>query len=685
MSPSEPRSSWLIGLGVLLLAVAMTYVFWQPLWGGTEGFIGGDMYPYFYPQKTFLADRLTAGEFPLWNNLVGQGYPVVAESQTGLLYPTNLLLYRLFDVQLAYNLSHLLHAVLAFVGTWLLARRLGLTVGGALVTALVFVYGWFPARACLEWAMIGGAWFPLVLWGAESWLQTRRARWLLVTAFALALFLLGGHFHLAFITLVATVGYALIRPAASPSSSPSPATPTVQATTTNTRWFRDRAAVAGAIVVGFLLVAAQLLPTLELRGRSQRFEFSSEHNPLYGRIPLNYLSHIVAPWLWFRADVNRDEFLGGSNQVEAHLYCGLIPIVLALGTALVLIRRRTWTPVAAWLVLGLLFLALATGWPLVWLKALPGFGFFRGAGRYGMVTAFAIALTAGWGLETLLARQKLLIRFAVIAACLATTTYDLLRVVPSVSYASIVPSPLALLDKSEVRKILAAAPQARVFGPGQNVLTIAGVSQLPVYLGIGPAEYFENGSATLSSQPDPKLTDAEIADRVAWLRQGGVTHLLGQKPWDTNRWPLRLVWQDFDQLFNRAWGQYQDPLYLYEILDAPGRVVLAEGAAGTATVAEYGANRVALTANLTAPGRVVLKDLLYPGWAVTVDDQPATVEVDAKMFRAVDVPAGEHRIVWSYRPRSFYTGAAISLVTLLVVAAGGLWARRRAARKIGKA
>ena len=507
---------WLTGLTVLVAAVLMTWVFWQQLWEGlgvggrkSQGFIGGDMYPYFYPQKTFLRDRIRAGEFPLWNNLVGQGYPVVAESQTGVLYFPNLALYGRLDVQTAYNASHLIHAALAFIGTWLLARRLGLGVGGSLFTALVFVYGWFPARSCVEWAMIGGAYFPLVLWTTESWLQQRRFRWLVWTALFLAMFLLAGHFHLAFITLLALVGYVLIRPQFVGGSDPveisnAPAAVPTENGRKPASWFKDRVFLAGAVLTGFLLAAVQLAPTYELRSRSQRVEFSGEHDPLYGRIPPKYLSHIVAPWLWFRPGVNPDNFLGGSNRVEAHLYCGMLPVGLALLAALVLLFRRTWNPAAAWLVLGALFLALATGEPLVWLKTLPGFGFFRGAGRYGMVTAFSIALASGWMLDTLLARRLAAFQFAVIALSLVATTYDLVRVVPHVTYAAIVPSPLAQRSKSRVRQILSAVPGARVFGPGQNILTIAGVSQLPVYLGIGPSEYFEGEAATISSQPDPQ-------------------------------------------------------------------------------------------------------------------------------------------------------------------------------------
>ena len=82
------------------------------------------------PQKVWYADRLHVGEFPLWNALAGHGYPLVAESQTGAFYPVNVVLYRLCDVNTAYNISHLLHYIATFVVASLYARRMGLSLSG---------------------------------------------------------------------------------------------------------------------------------------------------------------------------------------------------------------------------------------------------------------------------------------------------------------------------------------------------------------------------------------------------------------------------------------------------------------------------------------------------------------------------------------------------------------------------
>ena len=53
----------------------------------------------------------------------------------------------------------------------------------------------------------------------------------------------------------------------------------------------------------------------------------------------------------------------------------------------------------------------------------------------------------------------------------------------------------------------------------------------------------------------------------------------------------------------------------------------------------------------------------------TVDGAPAQPLTIDGMLRGVDVPAGSHTVVWSYHPRSFYWGLAVSLVTFLFLAA----------------
>ena len=263
-------------LWVLFVSIALSLFFWWPLFVG-HGFIGGDLYPYFFPQKVFYSDSLRAGVLPLWNDLTGFGYPVLGESQTGAAYPFHLVFYRLFSVNTAYNIEHLLHYGICFVGTALLAVRLQVTTRGALLAALVFTYGWFPPRACLEWAILTGCWLPVALYCVESFIQTRLWRYSIGLSVTLGLQLLAGHFHLAFITHLMVASFALWRLWIGPSPSR-----IAKDHATGSRRGAMVTALVLAGIAGIGLAGVQLLPAWELKQRSSRVVTSSDYDPAYG-------------------------------------------------------------------------------------------------------------------------------------------------------------------------------------------------------------------------------------------------------------------------------------------------------------------------------------------------------------------------------------------------------------------
>jgi hypothetical protein len=83
-----------------------------------------------------------------------------------------------------------------------------------------------------------------------------------------------------------------------------------------------------------------------------------------------------------------------------------------------------------------------------------------------------------------------------------------------------------------------------------------------------------------------------------------------------------------------------------------------------ARIAEDLPERVVADINSGAAGILVLADLDYPGWKAAVDGRPARILSADGYLRAVALPAGSHRVVFRYRPVSFYAGAAVSLLAL---------------------
>jgi hypothetical protein len=89
--------------------------------------------------------------------------------------------------------------------------------------------------------------------------------------------------------------------------------------------------------------------------------------------------------------------------------------------------------------------------------------------------------------------------------------------------------------------------------------------------------------------------------------------------------------------------------------------------------------RVELTAHLGEPGLVVLADVFYPGWRLTVDGKATEILRVNRMMRGAAVDAGTHRLVYTYQPLSFRVGMVISLcalaVTVVLIAASLLHPR----------
>jgi hypothetical protein len=99
------------------------------------------------------------------------------------------------------------------------------------------------------------------------------------------------------------------------------------------------------------------------------------------------------------------------------------------------------------------------------------------------------------------------------------------------------------------------------------------------------------------------------------------------------------------------------------------RPIVGSGGKGfvVGRLAEDLPERVVAEVHSDGAGILVLTDLAYPGWRAEADGQPVPILEADGFFRAVALSAGEHRVVFRYRPLSFFIGAGISLGALLLL------------------
>jgi hypothetical protein len=98
-------------------------------------------------------------------------------------------------------------------------------------------------------------------------------------------------------------------------------------------------------------------------------------------------------------------------------------------------------------------------------------------------------------------------------------------------------------------------------------------------------------------------------------------------------------------------------------------------ASETVSVVSYDSDRVELAARLNSPGLLVLADVYYPGWELTIDGEPAPILRANRAMRGALLSQGNHRLVYTYRPASVRVGAVISILGVLTFLAW-LWQSR---------
>lgn len=77
-------------------------------------------------------------------------------------------------------------------------------------------------------------------------------------------------------------------------------------------------------------------------------------------------------------------------------------------------------------------------------------------------------------------------------------------------------------------------------------------------------------------------------------------------------------------------------------------------------------DEMVLRAHLERDGLVVLADTFYPGWHAYVDGREQPIYAANLAFRGVAVAAGEHAVVFRYKPLALYRGVLVALTALVM-------------------
>jgi hypothetical protein len=390
----------------LLLAVFVLLLFARLLF--TDRVLAsGDILHYFYPYRDYAAAALREGHIPLWNPYIFGGAPFLANPQAAVLYPLHWPLSWLPVTKHIYW-SAALHAWILALGGYALMRRLGSGWLAGVVTGLVLAgSGFYGGMLGHINQMNGAAWLPWMVWAgivsseqlSVSSGRSRIAYYVLRIAYFslfVSLSLLAGHTQTAYINLfgvgVMGIGYWVLGSRQWRPWHPIP----------NTQYLISFLLIYGAgTLLGLLLSAAQLLPTLELSGLGLRGGGLS-----YQEVTSFSLRPLLLAWTLLPSYGLRDlsvvfDTLGYTEFVASVGTLGLLLAVVGLwkGRGSDAWNRRLWWLGVGFAGLGLL-LALGRWNPAYYLlyKFVPGFDLFRTPARWMMLYSLGVAILAGEGI-----------------------------------------------------------------------------------------------------------------------------------------------------------------------------------------------------------------------------------------------------------------------------------------------
>ena len=79
-------------------------------------------------------------------------------------------------------------------------------------------------------------------------------------------------------------------------------------------------------------------------------------------------------------------------------------------------------------------------------------------------------------------------------------------------------------------------------------------------------------------------------------------------------------------------------------------------------------SRVEVRTSSKSPQFLVLSDTYYPGWRAYIDSDETEVFQTNYILRGVMVPAGRHVVTFEFKPKTFYLGIIVSLMSGLALA-----------------
>lgn len=332
-----------------------------------------DVIGQIYPWKHFTIQSLKAGQIPLWNPYSFSGTPHLANYQSAVFSPFNILFFVLPFID-AWSILVLLQPLFAGLFMYLLMRALSVVKTGSLISSIAFMFCGF-ITTWMGYATLGYAilFLPLAIFSIEKFYLSNKIRYLFLLSLTIPLSFFSGHFQISLYFFVFVLGYLIYK------------------LITDRRYSKSLYLFLFTFF-GLLFSLPQIFPSIELYAQTLRSTLFQKGEI----IPWGYVSTFIAPD-FLGNPVTRNDWFG--HYAEWNAYIGLIPLMLSFYSFLNIKNTR----VIFFTISAILALLLAFPTPVLDLlinSRIPVLS-TSAASRIIVLFSFSFAVLSGFGFEYL--------------------------------------------------------------------------------------------------------------------------------------------------------------------------------------------------------------------------------------------------------------------------------------------
>lgn len=662
-----------------------------------------------FAEQYLLSENLRSFKIPLWRNEIGQGFPLASAGTWGIFYLPNLIIFSILPFQFALPSVYLANFLIAAFGMFFLLRFLKLGNFSSLFGSISFTFSASMVVRIIHINILQTVSLcPWVFLIFISLIKKPNLRKGLITSFLLSQMFFANFpqlfiYFMIFLFILLLIYFLFKREEVKVSLL----------------------VLALVFVFSLMLSAVQLLPLAELKNQSLRLANINPYGILHDfpLLPKNFLAYLNPFIVGTPANgtYNSLEWSKTGMFWENTGYIGLVPFIFALFSAVYLFVRRQKNDFLFIAIILLISVLLSLGKfsPFYFLFFFPPFKLFRVPARFTLFTQFFMVILAAWGIKKIVesyvpSRFRNFLYLILIILTTGELFVNWWSYNPIDKISSWLERPQTAqainLENGDYRIYSLGAKDTwnKIFvnegwqgkedyyrffrnSLDENLNVVYNLDSFSGNL-VLPISHYSLSQIILAQNISESHEQIKINENAKKLLDlSSVKYLVSSKPveakgykqiFETSKDEFKVAVYESDTPQKRVSMHYdilqvnnpQDYLTIFDKLN-PAKTVLVEKplnksfeeGQGSVNILKSQDGYLDLDVSTDKDGILVFSDSPYPGWEAKIDSNPAEIFVANINSKATVVPAGNHKVIFSYEPKSFKTGASVSLLSFIIL------------------